>query len=113
MTMTNLNFPFEEVYRLTAEEKNVEAIDLVFDCLIDFHFGNIHVFPDIPQEYHQEVLKEVDLSRLNSTLIVGFLSATLPIKTNPVRIDFAEKAKDRLRELVGEERLPRLLSGLV
>lgn len=111
--MTNLEFPFEEVYRLTAEKKDAAAIDLVFDCLSEFHFGNIHVFPDISQKYHQEVLKEIDLSRLDSTLIVAFLSATIPIKDNPVRIDFANKAKDKLRELVGEERLPRLLSGLL
>lgn len=107
-------FPYEELYALcdAGLGDRAKACDIVMDHMMDFHFGYINIYPDIPQQYHNEILKNLDLNRLSSTLIVCFLSATLPTKDTDGRKEFAVRAREYL-VASGEKEIDSLLSGLV
>ncbi len=93
----------EGAYRLAACGKKEEALDLIFQgvdkLLCEHRFGEVDA-----------LLGHVDLSRLDSSLIVGFLNATLPMRQHlPGRAAFVERAAMSLRRLRGEEVAARLI----
>jgi hypothetical protein len=112
--MTECAFPFEELYSLIKEDKLDAAIDIIYDNMLTFDFGPIHIEPDIKKEHHADILSKVDISKCNTTVLLGFIINTQDIRFNPTRIDFYYKAKQHMfDEINGDEhRLKRLLEGL-
>lgn len=93
----------ERVYQLAACGKKEEALDLIFQGVDKFLCE--HRFCEV-----DALLGHVDLSRLDTSLIVGFLNATLPARQHlPGRAAFVERAAISLRQLRGEEVAERLI----
>lgn len=91
------------VYRLAAGGKKEEALDLIFQgvdkLLCEHRFDECDA-----------LLQDVDLTHLDSSLIVGFLNATLPARPQlQKRAAFVERAATSLRRLRGDEVAERLI----
>lgn len=98
-------FWLDEVYAFVDQDDNESAIDLLFERIDDHldagEFGTV-----------DGLLRTIDLSRLNITLITGVLSITTAARSAlPERAAFVTRAENRLRELA-PDRLERLMRGL-
>lgn len=107
-----LDFPYDELYQLCADKKEDKAIDLIMDRMMEFHHGFIHVLPDIPKEFHDEILRTIDIKNLTISAMLCFLSCTLNKKESQARIDYYQSVEKLLLELEGEKRTKSLLQGL-
>lgn len=89
----------------TQEKKLDEAMDLVFEV-----FWQLYDKFDIMND----ILARADVSKLNSTMMVGFLSQTFRYDMHvPNHVNFCQRVEDRLRELgEPETRVSSLLKGL-
>lgn len=94
-----------ELYSMVKDEKSDDALDLLFEKVDD-------LLVEGRMEQCDRLLKKIDEKRLDTSLLVGVLSITLPAKTSlKERPSFFERAKTRLQELA-PGRSERLLSGL-
>jgi hypothetical protein len=94
-----------EVYTLVAEGRNDAAIDRVFGEIDDLLLGGAFSAVD-------DILLEVELAKLNTTLLVGFLTITFAAKTRLFgREDFVRRVEQRLLVLA-PDRIDGLLRGL-
>ena len=94
----------DRVYK-TIEKNDHEAMDLVFDVFWQL-YDKFNIMNDI--------LAKVDVSKLNPTLMVGFLSQTFRYDMHiPNHEKFCQRVEFRLRELgEPEKRITSLLQGL-
>ncbi len=114
----------EEVYSLVKEPKDDYAIDEAMDIIIKNIIENID---KLCHECHErqnwevidDILNEVDLSRINITLALSFLTITCCIRSKlKSRVSFYNKVKEKILVEDGdrmEQRLARadkLLEGL-
>lgn len=103
-----LNIPkfLDRVYSLIEDENksNARALDVVFDV-----FWNLHARYDIMND----ILGQVDINRLNETLMVGFLVQTFKyIDQVPNHLVFCDHAEARMRELgVSEKDIQELVGN--
>ena len=98
---------FVPIYRLSAEGKDRHALRILFDRLGDLilvhEFGKVDAF-----------LSQIDLSRLDSTTTLGFLSSTFAAKDHlsqwaPLRA----KVEARFHEVgMASDKIERLLGDL-
>lgn len=95
----------DELYDFVAHERTDDAVDLLFK----------HVDELLSAERFDqcdEILRVVDLNRLDTHLIVALLSITLSASGQlPYRTPLLEHARDRL-SVLAPDRVDRLLSGL-
>ncbi len=95
----------EDVYSLVKREEIDPAIDLLFekidDLLVDGHFTAC-----------DDILRAIDVSRLDTNLLVAVLSITVAAREHlPYRVRWLERATQRLMEL-SPDRIEGLLAGL-
>jgi hypothetical protein len=94
----------DTVYLLNTVNETRRAIDVVFDC-----------FNGLLERGHQatcnKILARVDVAKISSTLMVAFLSITLPAKNMGLwaRPAFFKRAYSALVVNRGEEKTKRLL----
>lgn len=94
-----------DIYVLVSGGKPDEAIDVLFDyvdgLLCDGNFDECN-----------DLLNVVDFERLDSNLVVGFLSITISAKDKlRSRSNFVERAEGRLK-ILAPDRVDNLMSGL-
>lgn len=96
---------FNRVYELVAEDKDADAIDVIFDA-----FWQLYDKFDIMNE----IMGKADVTKLNTSMMVAMLSQTFKYdKQVPNHVVFCKRVEDRMRELgESEERISRLLQGL-
>lgn len=94
------------IYRLCDQEKTSPAIELVFDMLDDLLFaGNL--------ERCDEILRIADVSRLLGPVALSFLTITMPARAElKERVNFFQKARDRLLQLRSKDKVDALLTRL-
>lgn len=94
-----------DVYSLVARQRPDDAVDILFDHIDDLLLAGRFAHCD-------ELLRAVDLARLDTNLIVAVLSITLMAAEHlPYRARFFERARRRLA-ILAPDRVERLLSGL-
>ena len=93
----------ETIYSLVKLDETRRAIDVAYE----------YFFAHIRSHSHRNcdrVLELADVGQLNSTLMVAFLSVTLPIKQElKGRRGFYQRVVDALTQEKGEERAAKLL----
>ncbi len=94
-----------DVYSLVDQDRPDEAADILFDriddLLVDGQFGRC-----------DELLRAIDLKRLDTHLIVALLSITRAAARHlPYRTRLFERAQERL-SILAPDRVERLLAGL-
>jgi hypothetical protein len=95
----------DQVYSLVSRRQFDKAIDIVFAAVDD-------MLTNDQLDQCASLLQSVDLKRLETNLLVGLLTATLPVAARlPARTKFLDRAEARLRELA-PARVDRLLAGL-
>lgn len=95
----------EDIYSLIAQRKIDEAIDILFKNVNEMLCKNEFILCN-------DLLRTVDLKRLDTNLLVGFLTITLPASTElPFRATLVKRIDEKLRALA-PERAERILNGL-
>lgn len=97
---------FDTVYALVEAGKPDKAVDhvmkYVFRSITDGDMDKVAV-----------MLRDVDVNRLDGNVTFSLVAVTWhPTRRIPGRDDFVQRAEERLRVLVGDERTERLLVNL-
>lgn len=91
------------LYQLADENQKEAALDLIFQGIDRLLCAGRFDGCD-------DLLREVELTRLDATLIVGLLNATLSASAHvPGRPAFVERAAQQLRTQRGDEATARLI----
>ena len=95
----------DELYALVERERTDDAVDLLFENVDELLSAGRFDRCD-------EILRTIDLNRLDTHLTVALLSITLAARGQlPYRVRLMEHARARL-SVLAPERVDRLLSGL-
>lgn len=95
----------EDIYSLVAQRKIDEAIDILFRHVNEMLCRNEFVLCN-------DLLYTVDLKRLDTNLLVGLLTITLPASTElPFRAKLVKRIEEKLR-ILAPGRAERILNGL-
>lgn len=87
----NVDEMLRRVYAKCADEEKADGLDIVFDV-----FWNLHDKWDIMNE----ILTKADVSKLNESLMVGFMVQTFKyINKVPAHLDFCDRSAARMKEL--------------
>lgn len=100
-------FPWlEAIYEAVANEQLYKAGEILFDHMDDLYDDGEFATCD-------QIIEEVDLSRLDSNLVVSLLSITRPAKDQlRNRVRLLERCRVRLNELV-PDRAERLMKPFI
>ena len=98
---------FAEVYRLIAADKSRKALTEIYDFLDDLLLEHRFTVVDL-------ILKAVDLGKLDSTCMIGFLSITYIYHHQLAQRDplLLRIKLECLAQGYSEEKVDRLLGGL-
>lgn len=94
-----------EFYKLSENKSYDQALDLLFIKVDDAMYADDWLGID-------SMLQKIDINRLETNLLVGILTATLPGKSRLAeRADFYQRARSKMMELAAD-RIVGLTSGL-